>query len=64
MHSEKNNEGSFNAGSGAMDSEHFVNAKAEAYWCLRESLERVVNTVPVENIARGTDLLQFAAGVS
>ena len=23
-----------------MDSEHFVNAKAEAYWCLREWLER------------------------
>jgi hypothetical protein len=31
---------SFNAGSAAMDSEHFVNAKAEAYWCLQESLER------------------------
>ena len=30
----------FNAGSAAMDSEHFVNAKAEAYWCLRETLER------------------------
>jgi phage terminase large subunit len=30
----------FNAGSSPMDSEHFVNAKAEAYWCLRESLER------------------------
>jgi zona occludens toxin (predicted ATPase) len=30
----------FNAGSAAMDSEHFVNAKAEAYWRLREYLER------------------------
>ena len=30
----------FNAGSSAIESEHFVNAKAEAYWCLRESLER------------------------
>jgi len=30
----------FNAGSAAMDSEHFVNAKAEVYWSLRESLER------------------------
>jgi hypothetical protein len=30
----------FNAGSSAVDSEHFVNAKAEAYWALRESLER------------------------
>jgi hypothetical protein len=30
----------FNAGGAAMDSEHFVNAKAEAYWGLRESLER------------------------
>ena len=30
----------FNAGSTAIDSEHFVNAKAEAYWSLRESLER------------------------
>jgi hypothetical protein len=28
----------FNAGSSAIESEHFVNAKAEAYWCLRESL--------------------------
>jgi hypothetical protein len=30
----------FNAGSGPMDAEHFVNAKAEAYWSLREWLER------------------------
>jgi phage terminase large subunit len=30
----------FNAGSAAMDSEHFVNANAEAYWCLSEYLER------------------------
>jgi hypothetical protein len=30
----------FNAGSSAVDSEHFVNAKAEAYWVLRECLER------------------------
>jgi hypothetical protein len=30
----------FNAGSAAMDSEHFTNAKAEAYWSLRETLER------------------------
>jgi hypothetical protein len=26
----------FSAGGAAMDSEHFVNAKAEAYWCLRD----------------------------
>ncbi len=30
----------FNAGGAAIDSEHFVNAKAEAYWALREALER------------------------
>ena len=30
----------FNAGSSPMDPEHFVNAKAEAYWALREVLER------------------------
>lgn len=30
----------FNAGSAPRDSEHFVNAKAEAYWSLRERLER------------------------
>src|SRR5579862_368197 len=30
----------FNAGGAAIDSEHFVNAKAEAYWGLREALER------------------------
>ena len=31
---------SFNAGSAPLDAEHFVNAKAEAYWSLREWLER------------------------
>lgn len=30
----------FNAGGRPMDTEHFVNAKAEAYWALREWLER------------------------
>jgi hypothetical protein len=30
----------FNAGGAAIDAEHFVNAKAEAYWALREALER------------------------
>ena len=30
----------FNAGSAPLDAEHFVNAKAEVYWSLRESLER------------------------
>ena len=30
----------FNAGSSPLDPEHFVNAKAEAYWSLREWLER------------------------
>ena len=30
----------FNAGGSPLDAEHFVNAKAEAYWALRESLER------------------------
>jgi hypothetical protein len=30
----------FNAGGASMDQEHFVNAKAEAYWALREALER------------------------
>src|ERR1019366_7370777 len=30
----------FNAGSAPLDREHFVNAKAEAYWSLREWLER------------------------
>ena len=30
----------FNAGSAPLDPEHYVNAKAEAYWTLREWLER------------------------
>ena len=30
----------FNAGGTPLDSEHFVNAKAEEYWSLRETLER------------------------
>jgi hypothetical protein len=30
----------FNAGGAPFDGEHFVNAKAEAYWALRETLER------------------------
>jgi phage terminase large subunit len=30
----------FNAGGAPLDAEHFVNAKAEAYWSLREWLER------------------------
>ena len=30
----------FNAGGAPFDNEHFVNAKAEAYWSLRETLER------------------------
>ena len=30
----------FNAGGAPMDAEHFVNSKAEAYWSLREWLER------------------------
>ena len=30
----------FNAGSSPLDAEHFVNAKAEAYWSLREWMER------------------------
>jgi len=30
----------FNAGGAPMDAEHFVNAKAETYWSLREWLER------------------------
>ena len=30
----------FNAGGSPIDAEHFVNAKAEAYWSVRESLER------------------------
>jgi hypothetical protein len=30
----------FNAGAAPVDAEHFVNAKAEAYWSLREWLER------------------------
>jgi hypothetical protein len=30
----------FNAGGAPLDAEHFVNAKAETYWCLREWLER------------------------
>lgn len=30
----------FNAGGGAVDAEHFVNAKAEGYWALREFFER------------------------
>jgi len=30
----------FNAGGSPLNPEHFVNAKAEAYWSLREWLER------------------------
>ena len=30
----------FNAGASPLDAEHFVNAKAEAYWSLREWMER------------------------
>ena len=30
----------FNAGAAPLDQEHFVNAKLEAYWSLRQWLER------------------------